>query len=116
MLMMAAVTQGTKTKADCRKAAESLMMAQAKASGANMDKGQMDAMLRDAGKEAAGKKIATCVASATTAAAKAACVTGAEAKAAFAAGSGRDASKIKDVDLKAAAQETARKNMKKSFD
>eukprot|EP00933_Yihiella_yeosuensis_P064285 TRINITY_DN6763_c0_g1_i2.p1 TRINITY_DN6763_c0_g1~~TRINITY_DN6763_c0_g1_i2.p1 ORF type:complete len:893 (-),score=238.99 TRINITY_DN6763_c0_g1_i2:101-2536(-) len=66
---------------------------------------------QQAGQEAAGEATKKCIMSAKTAQDKMKCSTGAAAKEAFAKSSGKDASKIRDMDMRKAAAEKAMADM-----
>jgi hypothetical protein len=94
--------------ADCKGSKESckeeMMTKLSNMKGRNLTKGELDGALRDAGASAAGGAIKACLANASSAILKDACLKSSGAKDAFAKASGRDPSQIKDTDLKKAAK------------
>merc|ERR1712054_506514 len=92
----------TDTKEKCR---EEMKTKMERLQGRTFSKGEMAGAMQEAGASAASAAIKACIQNAADATEKRACMTGTAAKDAFAKASGRDASKIKDVDLKKAAQE-----------
>merc|ERR1740130_1911472 len=103
----------SKTKEQCK---EDMRTQMGNMRGKNITKDEMKVELEKAGKSAAGAKIKDCVSKAADDAAKMKCTTGADAKAAFAAASGKDVSKITDSDMKQAGKDQARADVKDTVD
>ena len=102
-----------KTKKQCM---EEMRAQMANMKGKNITKDEMKVELEKAGKGAAGAKIKDCVSKAADDAAKKKCTTGADAKAAYAAASGKDVKDIRDSDMKQAGKDQARADVKDTVD
>jgi len=75
----------------------------------------MDVLLREAGESEAGRQIKECIAAAADQISKKACMTSGAAKLAFAKASGKQASSIRDTDLKEAAKDQGRKDARDTW-